>query len=1244
VYRAVDRERGTPVALKTLKRIDPASIARLKREFRVLADFAHPNLVSLYELVVEGDDMFFTMELVEGVDFLSWVRRGAHAADVMVERSASTLRASPAAVIGQTSAAGSETLQSVAQHPDAPRPPLGADELDVPRLRQAMRQLAEGVACLHDAGMLHRDLKPSNVLVDRDGRVVIMDFGVSTELAAEALDPDDRALIGTPSYMAPEQGARQALSPASDWYSVGVILYAALTGRLPFVGGQADILMDKQQFEPPPPDQIATGVPDDLNALCVDLLRRSPRDRPPANDILRRLDSQAVATLSHRYAPTTTVTRGPLVGRERHLAALHAALADTELGPPVLVNLAGESGMGKSTLLTRFLEDIDARSDALVLRGRCFERESVAFKAFDSLIDGLSSHLASLPPLQVEGLMPRDALALARVFPVLRQVDSFGSNLRRSVEARDPFEIRRRAFTALRDLFARLADRGPLVLAIDDVQWGDVDSAILLSELLHPPDPPAMLVICGYRSEEEQDNAFLAAFRDRLDRRRTDERCVAVTPLAPAEARELALSHLGPDPRARAQADRIARESTGSPLFVEELSRYAMDALDGEAAPELSLEDLMHRRLQRLPADATRLSQVVALAGRPMAQALAFRAADVTDPAALSLLKAGSFVRTRSVHGERFVESYHDRVREAVVAALPADQLATRHRRIALALERSPSADPEALAIHFAGAGDRDSAARYAEAAASRATESFAFDRAARLYRMALELGVDRDPHARRTLVVALGDALSNAGRGLEAARAYLSAGESVQRADRLDLQRRASRQFFRSGHLDEGIDTIAEVLASEGMQLPGSPRTALASLLWQRARIRLRGLSYREREERDVPASTLRRVDALATVAEGLAIADPLRAAGLQGKHLQAALSAGEPRRIGQALAYEAAFVSLVGARAHERVQSILSTMRAIAERTDDALLHGVYIGIEGIIALHEARFADAATHSAKAVDYLRANCHGANWETSTANFFLIMALTFNGRLRDVADLYETVLRDAREVGDLYAETSMRTAAGFYLHMARDRVDEGRADIEDAMRRWSPRGFQLQHAHAFMSRTSFDMYEGDGERAWQRVVEAWPKLARSGLMRAQVLRVVLLSYRARSALMRAHQLGPANSETRRLIRLAKRTASAIRREGTQHARAMALSIEAVAAHRLGQAEQAIALLEDSETGFEQTGAALEAAAAMRTRGVIVGGSAGAELVARADARFHAEGIEQPDRMANLTSPGFAPK
>src|SRR5438046_5860239 len=145
--------------------------------------------------------------------------------------------------------------------------------LDENRLRSALRQLAEGVNRLHELGKLHRDIKPSNVLVTDEGRVVLLDFGL-----VEDINPDspETLLAGTPDYMSPEQGAQSPISKASDWYSVGVILYQALTGRLPFRGRFFEVLLRKKTRAPIQPREINPQVPRDLNELCVRLLRRDP--------------------------------------------------------------------------------------------------------------------------------------------------------------------------------------------------------------------------------------------------------------------------------------------------------------------------------------------------------------------------------------------------------------------------------------------------------------------------------------------------------------------------------------------------------------------------------------------------------------------------------------------------------------------------------------------------------------------------------------------------------------------------------------------------------------------------------------------------------------------------------------------------------------------------------------------------------------------------------------------------------
>src|SRR5262249_29956214 len=154
------------------------------------------------------------------------------------------------------------------------------------------------------------------------------------------------------------------------------------------------------------------------------------------------------------------------------LDCLREAFGRVRQGRTVGLALHGPSGAGKTALLRTFLDGLGARGQTGVLAGRWYEQESVPYKALDSLLDAPGRFREGQPAAQAEALLPRDLPALTRVFPVLRRVPVVEQAPRRTSEVSDAQELRRRALVALRELLGRIADRHPLVLAIDDLQWG----------------------------------------------------------------------------------------------------------------------------------------------------------------------------------------------------------------------------------------------------------------------------------------------------------------------------------------------------------------------------------------------------------------------------------------------------------------------------------------------------------------------------------------------------------------------------------------------------------------------------------------------------------------------------------------------------------------------------------------------------------------------------------------------------
>src|SRR6266446_1104252 len=597
VYEAHDREMDKVVALKTLTRAEAAHIYRFKREFRTLADVSHPNLVSLYELMSDGRHWFFTMELVKGVTFIQYVRPEEN--DELTDAADNTLLG-PRPRVSDTDTEA-ETVEFDSSHltyKSGEMAPLDETslfasfhKLNEERLRSALRQLAEGVNRLHESGKLHRDIKPSNVLVTEEGRVVILDFGLVEDIHPEL---HETLLAGTPDYMSPEQGAQMAISKASDWYSVGVILYQALTGRLPFRGRFFEVMMRKQTRDPIQPREINREVPRDLNDLCIKLLRRDAEARPTGREVLRALGARTTGPLPPSFV--TTTAESAFIGRERLLAELHDAFSATCEEETVSVYVHGNSGMGKSTLVRTFLDQIkEQRQHPIVFQGRCYERESVPYKAFDGVVDSLSKHLASVRHGRAEALIPRNSFALARVFPVMLQVDAIFNARSARPETVDLFTLRRQAFSALRELLARIADRRPLVIYIDDLQWADADSIFLLEDLLRPPDSPPLLLVGSFRTEDLESTPFLKQLLHPIDVGTCRE--IFVGPLAANEARELtrslfAVTGISGEPF----IESIVREAGGSPFLIEQLTQYGMMS-ERAATAGISLSTMLDERI-----------------------------------------------------------------------------------------------------------------------------------------------------------------------------------------------------------------------------------------------------------------------------------------------------------------------------------------------------------------------------------------------------------------------------------------------------------------------------------------------------------------------------------------------------------------------------------------------------------------------------------------------------------------------
>jgi hypothetical protein len=1196
VYEAFDEVNAVPVALKLLPVVNPDMLLRFKREFRAVADVRHPNLVRLGELVSEGSQWFFSMELVEGTDLMSYVR-------------------------------GIETPRAPSLSPllaaDAPTPLIlpGNDgrhlsavgvAYDEERLRPVLAQLAQALAALHAAQCVHRDVKPSNVLVTAEGRTVLLDFGLVSAASIEMTQSG----AGTPEYMAPEQVAHQPVTGAADWYAFGTILFELLTGRLPFEGLPHEILYRKQHGRAPRVADWAAQAPPDLAALCDGLLSSDPAARFSGAEVLAHLMPPRAGQPAELVASADEPIR--FVGRDEELGAIEAALDAVRAGGGQALIVRGESGVGKSALVRAFLEAHAGREDAVLLTARCYERELVPFKALDGLVDVLTHVLRRMEGSLLERMIPQRAAVLLQAFPVLGRVPLIAHAPQEHVGP-DPREVRASMFTVFRQLLHALGEHAPIIAFVDDLQWADADSLALLSEVLHPPGAPRLLLLGTLRTPtaDEPIAHLLAAG--------VPEQHLPLSNLqgaaARALARDLLVSGGAADPDGG--ADLIARESAGHPLFLLELAR-TVHLRRGEGAP-LTLDGVLRAQMEAFSAPAVRILRTLAVAGAPTPVRMLRRLTALDGATAMRLfdeLRVAKLVSSVSDRGDELLDFSHDRIRQVARLTTSTGDARELHEQLAEAFE--DAGNPLRAGGHWREAGHPDRAAIHFSSAARRAAEALAFDRAVAHYTDALALG-NWSEEQRRELLVGLGDALSNVGRGAEAAPNYLAAARNAGAAQALDLRRRGAEELIRSGRLDEGRAVATEALADAGLKFARSP---VRALLAQRAVLRLRGRRFHSRTAEEIAPRELARVDLCWSISSGLGLMDPVQGAHFQVRSLLLALGAGEPYRVARGIAGEAAYAAAQGDGA--RARRLLAEASAIADRLDSPQATGIVSLMSGLAAHLGGRFAPALENLAAAETIFRDKCVGAAWELNAVRHFTLECFYYLGELGRFRASAVEGLKEANDRGSVYAATTLRIGLANAAWLLGDEPARARSEAREAMQAWSARGYHIQHWYELIAHTQIDLYCGDGEAAHSRFQVGWPALRRSLLLRLQHTRHVAIHLRGRAAL--AGAISAAGSERAVRLRLARRCADELRRGGAGWAGALAALLYAGIEQTEGRDAEAAAWL---RRAIDQTGAhglSLFKAAAQVAAGD-GGGTAG-------ETWMRENGVRDPRALTRMLVPG----
>ena len=725
-----------------------------------------------------------------------------------------------------------------------------------------VKEVCLGLEFAHSQGVVHRDLKPGNVWLTSDGTAKIGDFGLATSLGLSRITAEDK-VVGTPLYMAPEQAMGGEVTPLADLYSLGCMLCQMVTGRPPFVGGDAVGIIGQHLNTPPvAPTWHNPEVPPGLEAVVLRLLEKDPTSRPAsASEVLAVLESIDVgaageAPLHETPGGPDPVYRKAFVGREAELRQLHTAFDEAMSGNGSLAMVVGEPGIGKTSLCEQ-LETYATLRGGTTLVGHCYEEGSLSLP-YLAFVEAMRSYVLAREPDDLKQDLGSGASEVARIVSEVRD--------RLQVEPSDsgnPEQDRYRLMQAVTSFLTNAANVQPLVIVLEDLHDADGGTFDMLTHIARSLSGARLMIVGTYRDVEVDRSHPLSGALAELRRVSSFTR-ISLRGLTADEVQRM-MTSISRDDVPWSLSETVYRQTEGNPLFVQEVLRYLVEQGyfargDGQSKrdtpPEMALpeglKDVIGKRLSGLSDQCQSVLSVAAVIGREFPLQVLQNVAGLTeDDLYLALEEASDVgvVEERSSVGAaldfRFAHAFF---RQTLYEETFAPRRIRLHQQVGQALEEVYSARPDEhaaeMAEHFAHSSDETGLAkalRYGEMATDRAMSVYAYGEAVRLLEQALQVQevLDPDDKAKRCdLLLALGEAMMPAGEPLTVYEQV--APDAFALAESLDDSERASRicqlavaaaARSSAGLLAQEPEFLAWVERAERFAAAGTRHRALADL-----------------------------------------------------------------------------------------------------------------------------------------------------------------------------------------------------------------------------------------------------------------------------------------------------------------------------------------------------------------------------------------------------------------------------